>query len=199
MICSNCGWDNTPSNVFCEKCGTKLAVIPAPQPPVNQAFCANCGYPLSNPGPVCPSCGTPIPGREPVGGARELVGGMKDPVSGTLSSVKDQAPQEPVKTEIPVLGGPSFSLEPVNMAGEDNPAGRISYVGEKIVLNRANTEPGNPSITSKAQAEIVNKDGKWIISDGSSLKTTFIYISEPRELKDGDVILLGNRLFKFKA
>ena len=185
MICTNCGWDNAPSNVHCEKCGTKLVVIPAPQPPVKPAFCGNCGYPLSNPGPVCPNCGTPIPGRGPAGG--------------TLSPIQGQAPQEPVKTEIPAAGGPSFSLEPVNMAGEDNPAGRISYVGEKVVLNRANTEPDNSSITSKVQAEIVNKDGKWIISDGSSLKTTFIYLSEPRELKDGDVILLGNRLFKFKV
>lgn len=71
------------------------------------------------------------------------------------------------------------------------------FSGPKTILNRDNTDPENPSITSRQQAAISNINGKWVITDLSDQQTTFVRPSEGYELRDGDTILLGNRLFIF--
>ncbi len=53
------------------------------------------------------------------------------------------------------------------------------------------------SITSRIQAVISRKDDRWFIEDKSEQKTTFVQANIPQPLKDGDIILLGNRLFVF--
>ena len=68
---------------------------------------------------------------------------------------------------------------------------------EAIILNRNNVESGNNSITSKAQAELVFENGKWFLSDLSELHTTFINAGNKTEIKDGDLILMGDRKFIF--
>ena len=65
------------------------------------------------------------------------------------------------------------------------------------MLNRNNTEVNNPSITSRQQALITRVDGHWFIEDKSEQKTTFVQAAHKIELHDGDLILLGNRLFEF--
>jgi pSer/pThr/pTyr-binding forkhead associated (FHA) protein len=71
------------------------------------------------------------------------------------------------------------------------------YEGSEVVLKRDNTDANNPSITSRQQAVITHKDGVWYIEDKSEQKTTFVQASRKVELHDGDLILLGNRLFEF--
>ena len=75
----------------------------------------------------------------------------------------------------------------------------MRFTGENIVLNRDNTDPGNPSITSRVQAELTFEDGAWYLLDKSALRTTFVHAGRKTKLEDGDVILLGNRRFIFKA
>jgi hypothetical protein len=76
-------------------------------------------------------------------------------------------------------------------------ASPLSFSGEEVVLNRANTEPNNITITSKAQAMLTCEDKHWFIQDLSELKTTYLYVSEKTELKPGDIIVLGDRRFLF--
>lgn len=73
----------------------------------------------------------------------------------------------------------------------------LSFSGEEIVLNRANTEIDNRTITSKEQAALVYENNKWYIEDRSEQQTTFIHVSNRVELKSGDIILLGDRRFEF--
>ncbi|GHV48545.1 hypothetical protein FACS1894181_04590 [Bacteroidia bacterium] len=74
----------------------------------------------------------------------------------------------------------------------------MSFTGESVVLNRANTEPDNLTITSKEQALLIFENEKWYIQDRSEHQTTFIRASERIELKRGDIIMLGNRRFEFE-
>lgn len=74
----------------------------------------------------------------------------------------------------------------------------ISYSGETISLNRANTDPNNNTITSKVQAVLTHDEEGWYIEDRSELRSTFIRADRKRKLESGDVIELGNRLFEFK-
>lgn len=70
--------------------------------------------------------------------------------------------------------------------------------GERISLNRENIDPSNNTITSQTQAELSFEDGKWYLVDKSEQKTTFILATGKTMLKDGDIILMGDRRIIFK-
>lgn len=90
-----------------------------------------------------------------------------------------------------------FRLELVPGQGERLEERERQFKGEEVTLNRSNTEAGNNTITSKVQA-IVKFDGdSWTIEDHSSLRTTYVRAARPIELRDGDIILLGDRQFVF--
>jgi DNA-directed RNA polymerase subunit RPC12/RpoP len=89
-------------------------------------------------------------------------------------------------------------LKPVWNEGESFPPVTLSFTGESIVLNRANTEPGNQTITSKEQALLIFENEKWYLQDRSEHQTTFVRAAGRIELKRGDIIMLGNRRFEFE-
>lgn len=92
---------------------------------------------------------------------------------------------------------PSFVLKPIKRMEERHDFDEQEYEGKQVILNRDNTEHNNPSITSRQQAIITNSEGRWYIEDKSEQKTTFVQAAQKIELHDGDIILLGNRLFEF--
>ena len=103
-------------------------------------------------------------------------------------------------TILPNRGGnnAAFNLE---LLGKDRTSEKvISFDGDSNVLNRDNLDPGNNTITSKEQAVIEFRDGNWYIINKSELKTSFIQIddTEPVKLKDGSIIILGDREFIFR-
>jgi len=71
------------------------------------------------------------------------------------------------------------------------------YEGRNIILNRANTDSNNPTITSKQQAELIYENGNWFIENRSEYGTTFIAVNRRIQIKTGDVIMLGDRRFIF--
>lgn len=80
---------------------------------------------------------------------------------------------------------------------EDIEAITNNYEGKNIILNRANTEPGNSTITSKEQAELSYEDGNWYIENHSQYGTTFVAVNRRTQLHPGDVVMLGDRRFIF--
>ena len=84
------------------------------------------------------------------------------------------------------------------VTGDNEPSdATLRYTGHLIQLNRSNTDPSNQTITSKTQAELSFEDGKWYLLDKSEFKSTYIYAGYKIELKQDDVIVLGNRPFRF--
>lgn len=71
------------------------------------------------------------------------------------------------------------------------------YGGDTIILNRENTDPSNRSITSKEQAELTYEDDGWTILNRSSYGVTMVAAGRKISLQPGDIILLGNRRFRF--
>lgn len=218
MRCKNCGWPNRPEETICSKCGTPLEANSATPvhhevSPSNQTvregdifggasqpnICTKCGYPLRPGLQKCPNCNSDLAGeswnanvvaQQPQGHTRPVrrptVVGAPN-IHGTVN----------VWTEGSIGLIPSFILSPVKRNGERRQPDDIELEGENVVLNRDNTDPGNLSITSRTQAIITRKDDKWFIEDRSEQKTTFVQASSPHELHDGDILLLGNRLFIF--
>lgn len=141
--------------------------------------CPICGLPLDSDG-SCPSCGKIEESTEPV----------EKKVSDDLKKTK--RPERKVAVE-----RSSFTLTPISESTGEPEGNEIQYNGSSVMLNRDNTDPKNDTITSRNQAEIVCEDGKWMIKDESELKTTFVQAARRIELQKGDLILLGNQLFRF--
>jgi len=185
MRCNNCGWENPNGNQTCEKCGAPLQGGASaqnldvhstireskpfePQEPIDKT--------ITEPAPAQPS--------QPRVAPTVNYGGTVNPWA---------------------MGGGGYSavghckLTPIMFQGE-NPRfapQEIAFKGDYNELNRENLDPDNSTITSKVQALLTHKDGKWYIQDKSSQKSTFVYAAEPTAIKTGDIILMGNRAFVF--
>lgn len=219
MRCKNCGWPNKPGETTCVKCNSLLSSkdentdfigedeMSQSSRPLNKtvmeaaAFgteestddqhvfqqtklecsedltqCTKCGYPLRAGVDKCPNCKSTISHKN----------GSKGGFSGTINPYMMNLNAEP-----------TFVLKPVKRMDERRNFDEKEYEGRQVVLNRDNTESGNSSITSKEQAIVSYCDGLWFIEDKSEQKTTFVQASRKIELHDGDIILLGNRIFEF--
>ena len=73
------------------------------------------------------------------------------------------------------------------------------YEGTSIILTRENTEAYNRTITSKEQAELICEDGKWYILNKSEFGSTYLEANRKLEIQQGDIIVLGDRRFKFEV
>lgn len=166
--------------------------------------CPKCGYPLRPGSDKCPNCQYDLSrsstdkkdysdrehnnssGDSELRPTRLANGKSKGKFSGTVNPYTMNMEIEP-----------SFVLKPIKRMNERHDLDEQEYEGKEVVLNRENTESKNPSITSRQQAVVSHVDGHWYIEDKSDQKTTFVQAAHKVELHDGDIILLGNRLFEF--
>ncbi len=206
MRCKNCGWENEPGRVKCEKCNAPLSSAAAGEddPTVaegrgdndaslkrtvserqvfNSVDDASPATPAS-----CRRCGYPM-GR-----------GMNVcPNCGT--PVQESTPQRPgtVNPWAAPQSGSFCTLKPLAWENERIDHQPLSFSGTAITLNRANTDPNNQTITSQRQAELTFEDGAWYLCDKSAQQTTYVHAGRKARLEKGDVIILGNRRFEFNG
>jgi len=155
---------------------------------VNTNNCPNCGYPISIGISVCPACQAPISQNG-------------QPQSRSYNSPNSRQPNPRGGTINPwsTPSEDSFcTLRRIPWQNERVSYEPVSYSGDSIVLNRANTDANNNSITSREQALISYENGEWFIENKSNLQTTLIRVDRKLKLEDGDVIVLGNRMFEFR-
>lgn len=179
--CAKCGYPISNGSTICPNCNFELQ----PAPTVKQTMtCNSCGAEIAPNAKFCSSCGVPTteevpkPRRIQHSGMGTVMGG---PVADLASANK------------------FCTLKPIAWDGEDVNYNPITYSGDTIVLNRANTDVNNNSITSREQAILTCKDGEWYIENRSVLRTTFIRVNGKVKLTNGDIIVLGNREFEFKG
>jgi uncharacterized Zn finger protein (UPF0148 family) len=221
MRCKNCGWDNPNNNVQCEKCMAPLEkhdtdtlyAAGRTLPPTDNAapdkinfnatlhenvsFCSSCGYRLRAGDASCPACGT-------------AAGTAADDMPQPLEADTAESPEAPsgsltetvnpweTTDNAPLQNIPACTLTPVaeDFPAQQSPAS-LKYAGSEIILNRNNTDPANATVSSHEQAALICDSGEWFIEDRSRMKTTFVRPRERMKLKDGDMILMGNRRFLF--
>ena len=170
---------------------------PAPQPATTPTECPNCHYPL-RPGSLrCPNCQTQFAQSA----TKPEQNNSAESTVMFKSANKPQQQAEPISSTVNPYLKPkpqtAFALELIPGDNEHLDSPVRDFADNNVVLNRANTDPTNYTITSKQQA-IIEFDGeRWLISDKSALQTTYVRASRPLELHDGDVILLGDRQFIF--
>lgn len=169
--CRNCGYILSPGMNVCPQCGTPQRRQTTEHENNRSArkdkLCPKCGAVVAADARFCPTCGQQFRN------------------SGTVNAWDN--PQ----------GGDFCSLRPIPWSRENAQYNAISYSGERIVLNRANTDPNNQTITSHEQAVLTYDGRDWYIEDMSEQHSTMLRISKRTKLQSGDIIALGNRLFEF--
>lgn len=191
MRCNNCGWENPDGSQKCEKCNAPLQG-----------------------GASAQSFGVHSTIREDA--PFEPQPHSKTIIEDTIQDTKPESPrpQQPTARTVdfggtipPFVGGmggfvpvPRCILKPVIFPGEDSRYAPqpVNIKGDYNELNRQLLDPDNNTITSKVQAILTFKDGKWYVQNQSAQKTTYVYAGEPIEVKSGDIILMGNRTFVFE-
>ena len=222
MRCQFCGWDNPQGKDTCEKCNKPLMINePEQQSNANQSAANNHERPTNrqanenfNPkktlresdlnasktvreasaGNKCPECGFDMEGGA-CANCGYTVDVKESPKADDSANVSDFR-----KTVRPQRKGEKegkFTLTPISEETGLPEGETLNFEGNEISLNRNNTDPKNHTITSLEQAKICFKDGKWGIIDSSEYKTTFVQASQSIELKSGNLILLGNQLYRF--
>ena len=178
-----------------------------------ESFCPYCGYPLPADAEVCPHCGKRIKGYsnedkqvssgavneeqyEGIGNIQnpKLVGGCPPPSISTVGTVM------PGQFE---GFGETKSIELLELDKSFNETGHkshfsIAYSGSSEVIKRDNLDPSNNTISRREHAYLCLKDGQIFIQDKSSNHMTFVLASRPIAINDGDIVLIGNKIYKIK-
>lgn len=158
--------------------------------PVPESACPSCGYPMRPGVQVCPNCNYGLNiSQSAASSPLTAAGKQKSDISGTVNPWID------VQEDVDVTG---CRLIPVKHGSETQAPQERVFTNAVNELNRSCLDAENMTITSNVQARLTFENGQWFIEDASSQKTTYIHVSEKTQLKDGDIILMGNRQFVVK-
>ena len=172
--------------------------------------CNKCGFPGNrDDAKRCIKCNTPLTAEaakapEPVNGRRGN-DTLREPM---LERPPLDAPK-PVVKQAPAPDASQTVLRPLGMREKSYALVALSpdmqqelravpISGASVVLNRETLDAGNVSLSRDGQASLVNKNGEWWIENLSKLKSTFVQVNRPVKLADGDIIQMGDTLYRFK-
>ena len=188
--CPHCGYPVVGDFTSCPNCGASISSSPttiqnpaptsAPKPATapdtalyeidQEITCDNCGAKVPMDFSFCPKCGERI---------------RLKTVRAIVHKVQPPKPH----CHLTIIPEDGENIQPI----------KNDYEGESIILNRDTTEADNRTITSKEQAELICEDGKWYLLNKSELNSTYLEANRKLELQPGDVVVLGDRRFKFET
>ena len=186
---------------------------------VTQTQCVSCGYPIVANYLSCPNCGIPLNEHKKEEADNKDIE-KKDAGTHINGTFKCQHCQQEIalsSTYCPYCGqrvhAPTILPSQLNKIVSVTPQCCLTilpeenefidkssnvYSGESVILNRMNTEESNCTITTQKQAELKYEDGEWYLQNLSEHQTTYLILNRRVQLKDGDIIIMGNRKFKFE-
>jgi hypothetical protein len=120
-----------------------------------------------------------------------------DAPAGVDSGKSPVNPSKTVRRVVPAATS-DYRLVPISLADESE--GKPIPIPDKgIVLDRELLDPANNSISRNGHARLTLVNGEWWLENQSPARTTYVQVGDRVRLKKGDVILLGDRLFRFEA
>jgi pSer/pThr/pTyr-binding forkhead associated (FHA) protein len=217
--CTYCGRDNDPSAQFCMDCGKPMGRAPgvaaaagggeqatrgvaratvAPQSVDSvcrfcgaatspfQPFCPRCGRRLTAPGsgPTCPRCASPV--------------GATDPFCATCGSplVEAGAPRR-------VAAGGTRGRSPITLVLLDDqgaPVQRFERTTPDTTIGRQDGDIRFPDdvFLSPLHAKISWEQDVLVVRDLGSRNGTWVFLQAPYRLADGDLLLIGSQVIRFR-
>ena len=173
--CRYCSTPIDPSLPFCQKCGGRVALgDPAPQ--TSTAICASCGTAVS-PGTdvFCARCGARV----------AMTAAPPTPATGT-AAFSAVASGSGAKIAVLDITGTVTRTETLTVA--EATVGRAE--GELRFPDDANMSP--------VHAQLSMRDGQIFVRDLGSRNGTWLFTDAPYKLQDGDTVLVGSQLLRFR-
>jgi predicted component of type VI protein secretion system len=166
--CPSCGNPVQSDLPFCGKCGTRLTSA------ASALACSNCGRPNEPGYAFCPACGTRI------GPAPEA----PKPVSPFALAAK------------PAAVGAQLLL----MDRSGGITQRYPLQNSVTTIGRQGADLNFPddSYLSPVHAQFVMLDGILSVRDLGSKNGTWLYIEQPHRLVDGDQLLIGSQVLRYR-
>lgn len=177
--------------------------------------CPSCDYPIVGNYENCPSCGVSL-SKDSVKEVKTVLPDLQKVMDNKLVCQYCQkeilmtcayCPNCGQRVHLPTIMPskkrvkkevPHCALTPIPEEDETISMSKKNYEGTSIVLNRFNTEESNRTITSQEQAVLSSEDGEWYIENRSIYQTTCLVLNRKIKLEEGDIIILGDRKFKFE-
>jgi pSer/pThr/pTyr-binding forkhead associated (FHA) protein len=173
--CPHCGAQADPALPFCPQCGKRTGFAAAsPPPPI--AACPSCGGSI-RPGIdlFCARCGTAV-----TSDAVPIVNAQGTLVFSTIH--RDHGPR------LSLLGDDGEVVQTYTMSKDDLVVGRADgdvRFEEDVYL-------------SPIHAQFTLLDGQLSVRDLGSRNGSWVFIDTPCRLADGDVMLVGSQLLRFR-
>jgi hypothetical protein len=150
---------------------------------VSHVYCPECGFQNPEAANYCSKCGAPLHAPESGEQTQTFSPEEREELLEGLGDITVKGPA------LVVRSGGGRSGESFTPQGERTTIGRSPDCG--IFLDDVTV--------SRKHAELVNRDGRWVIEDGGSLNGTFVNRKrvETAELEDGDEVQIGKYRLTF--
>lgn len=170
--CPFCGAHVNTGLPFCPQCGGRLTTAP-PIDPAPQVMCDACAKPIRAGDVFCARCG-----------ARQKSADAAPPSGTQVFSARNTA------------SGPKLSL--LDEAGQTTQSFTLG-AGEGIVgRNDGEIRFPDDVFMSPVHAQFTPRDGQLFVRDLGSRNGTWVFIDGPQKLADGDHLLVGSQILRFK-
>ncbi len=220
-VCAHCGRENSDETRFCDDCGKPVRGssaagsrpvaggkgTPSSDPPVPRAssgrICPGCKAPAAAGFLFCPTCGT----RLSAGGDEdscEKCGAPLTPTAQFCAACGTRTIEDEVEVALntavfaPTKMDPRFALVIIDESGTTISTHPLA--GEETTIGRGEADisfPDDPFL-SPIHAQLAFRDGQMHLRDLGSRNSTWWFIEDPHRLSDGDLLLVGSQIIKFR-
>ena len=171
--CPLCGAAVHTGLPFCPQCGGRMNNEVPPEP-ATQLICDACGKPVRAGDQFCARCGAPHKSAAP-----------PPPAGGTQ-----------VFSARATTNGPKLAL----LGDTGQVTQHFSLGAGEGIVGRNDGEIRFPDdvFMSPVHAQFAVRDGQLFVRDLGSRNSTWVFLESPQKLSDGDMILVGSQILRFK-
>jgi pSer/pThr/pTyr-binding forkhead associated (FHA) protein len=166
-----------PTLPFCPKCGGRVAADTTPASSASTAVCGSCGNKVEIGVDVfCARCGARV----------------------TMDAAPPHTP--PMGTAVFSAAGTQVGPKVAILDGAGQVARTVTLSGNEATIGRADGEIrfGDDVFMSPVHASLSWRDGQLFVRDLGSRNGTWVFATEPYKLQDGDTVLVGSQLLRFR-
>ncbi len=182
--CARCGAASDPGMRFCRECGAPFAdefTPPAGLPPGPQSECARCHAPREPQARFCRNCGA-------ANEVASVVESMPPGLSPTAAPPAMFSSATDVGARLVTLLKDGSEGRSIPLADHDADIG-----GSEGDI----TFPDDPYLSPR-HARIVCRDKNYTLRDLDSVNGVYVRLREPVEVRDRDVVLIGQQVLRFE-
>jgi len=208
VTCAYCGRDNEAGAQFCMDCGksldksggTREVATPATAPLKGDAACPFCNAKVSAALPFCPHCGR----RLTAPGSGPACGRCASPVAaGTRFCAVCGAPLAqflPFRASAPPTTRTNLAITLVLLDEVGNVVQRFDRKTLDTTIGRQDGDirfPDDPFM-SPLHAKLSWEQDHLVVRDLGSRNGTWVFVEGPHRLADGDLLLIGAQVIRFR-